>query len=129
VTPLASAEQARATWAAARFDTCLRLPGLYTRHRGIQLDTCGGADVGLIRFGAAPLGAAGVPVNVLTLPFASVGPSLELRGELGGSLAVALRGVAGLNIVRPTFQDGTGSTVEAPLWSGRIELALSWRLQ
>lgn len=129
VMPLASAAEVRATWAAARFDTCLRLPGLYTRHRGIQLDTCAGADLGFTHFGAAPAGTAGTPVNVLTIPFASVGPSLELRGELGGSLAVALRGVAGFNVVRPGFDDGTGTHIEVPQWSGRIELALSWRLR
>jgi hypothetical protein len=63
------------------------------------------------------------------MPFASVGPSLELRGELGGKLSVAIRGVAGLNIARPAFDDGTGVRVETPVWSGRIEVALSWRLQ
>ncbi len=129
VSPLASAGEVRATWGAARFDTCLRLPGLYTRHHGIQLDTCGGADLGLTHLGAAPQGSTGAPVNVVTLPFASVGPSLELRGELGGKLSVALRGVTGLNVARPSFEDGTGARVETPSWSGRIEVALSWRLQ
>lgn len=129
VAPLASAGEIRATWGAARFDTCLRLPGLYTRHRGIQLDTCGGADIGLTHLGDAPQGSTGTPVNVVTMPFASVGPSLELRGELGGKLSVAIRGVAGLNIARPAFDDGTGVRVETPVWSGRIEVALSWRLQ
>ena len=33
---------------AARVDTCLRLPGLYTQNRGIQLDLCGGADLGVL---------------------------------------------------------------------------------
>jgi len=127
LTPLAS--EARATWGAARFDTCLRLPGLYTKHRGIQLDPCAGADVGFTRFGAVPEGLAGVPVHVVTLPFASVGPSLELRGELGGRLSVALRGVAGLNVVRPRFDDGTGAVVETPAWSARGELAFSWKLR
>jgi hypothetical protein len=129
VAPLASPTELRATWGAARFDACLRLPGLYTRHHGIQLDTCGGADLGFTHFGAAPPGTAGTPVSVVTALFASIGPSLELRGELGGSMAVALRGVAGLNVVRAGFEDGTGAQVEAPLWSGRIELALSWRLR
>jgi hypothetical protein len=129
VAPLASPTELRATWGAARFDACLRLPGLYTRHHGIQLDTCGGADLGFTHFGDAPPGTAGTPVSAVTALFASIGPSLELRGELGGSMAVALRGVAGLNIVRAGFEDGTGAQIEAPLWSGRIELALSWRLR
>src|SRR5580658_5383341 len=33
--------------AAARFDTCARVPGNYTHGAGIQLDLCGGADAGL----------------------------------------------------------------------------------
>ena len=32
--------------AAARFDTCARLPGNYAHGAGIQLDLCGGADAG-----------------------------------------------------------------------------------
>jgi hypothetical protein len=129
VVPMATAGETRATWGSARFDTCLRLPGLYTRHRGIQLDTCGGADLGFTHFGAAASGSTGTPVGVATIPFASVGPSLELRGELGSKLSVALRGVAGLNLARTTFEDGTGARFETPLWSGRIEVALSWRLR
>jgi len=129
LTPLASASEVRGTWGAARFDSCLRLPGLYTRHRGIQLDTCAGADLGFTYFGGAPTGSVGTPVNVMTVPFASVGPSFELRGELGGTFSVALRGLAGVNLTRETFPDGTGTLVETPLWSGRIELALSWRLR
>jgi len=129
VPPLSSEATARVVWGVARFDTCLRLPGLYTRHHGLQLDTCGGADVGVTHYDALPSGVAGAPVNPVTMPFASVGPSLELVGELGGTFAVALRGVAGLNVVRGGFYDGTGALVETPLWSGRIELALAWRVR
>lgn len=99
-------------WVAARLDTCLRLPGLYTTHRGIQLDVCGGADVGATSFGLE------------TLAFVAPGPSIDLRGELGGSLAVAVRGVAGINLVRPT-----GGDVDVPPVSARGELTLSWSLR
>jgi hypothetical protein len=129
VMPLASPGESRATWATARFDTCLRLPGMYMRHRGIQLDTCAGGDLGFTHLGGAPEGTAGAPVNVVTLPFVSLGPSLELRGELGGSLSAAVRGVAGVNLVRAGFYDGAGNLVDPPLFSGRAEIALSWRVR
>ena len=42
LTSLPPSDVSSSTWAAARFDTCLRLPGLYTQHHGMQLDLCGG---------------------------------------------------------------------------------------
>jgi hypothetical protein len=125
----------RSTVAATRFDTCLRMPGLYTQHRGMQLDTCLGADLGFTHVDGtgAPSGggipSAGVPVSGLTLPYFSVGPSLELRGELGSALAVALRGLAGVNIGQQGFQDSTSAYVAPMAWTGRVELALSWGLR
>ena len=44
LTALNSPPVLNALWVTGRFDTCLRLPGLYTQNRGIQLDLCGGAD-------------------------------------------------------------------------------------
>jgi hypothetical protein len=129
VTSLRFAGDVRATWGTARFDTCLRLPGLYTRHHGIQLDTCGGADLGFTHFGTPSVGVAGSPTSAMTIPFASVGPSIELRGELGGALSIALRGLAGLNLTRTRFYDVTGEPTTTPALSGRIEVALSWRLR
>jgi hypothetical protein len=64
------------------------------------------------------------------LPFLAVGPSADLRGELGGSFAVALRGVFGINLMRPTFVVYDPQAPEqVPVWSGRVELALSWSLR
>ena len=42
-----------ATWGAGRIDACLRLPGLYARRRGMQLDLCGGTDVGMTHIDAS----------------------------------------------------------------------------
>ena len=103
-----------ALWIAMRVDTCLRVPGLYTKDRGIQLDLCGGTDFGFL---------ADSTDNV-TLPFVSVGPSLDLRGELGSSLSASIRGVTGVNVTSETV-----GPVYQPLWSGRLELAFSWKVK
>ena len=78
---------------AGRFDACLRFPGLYTQNRGIQLDLCGGADFGFLSDST----------DDVTLPFVSVGPSLDLRGELGSSLSASIRAVAGVNVTSETI--------------------------
>jgi hypothetical protein len=106
------------TWIGSRFDTCARLPGLYPHRSGIQLDMCGGADVALTLLDSGQ-----------SLPFVALGPSIDLRGELGSNLAVAIRGVAGLNVLRQYFTDDSGGHDRVPSWSGRIELAFSWSLR
>jgi hypothetical protein len=98
------------TWVATRLDGCLQVAGLYSSRRGMQLDMCGGVDVGMLE------------VTAHTMPYVAVGPSLDLRGELDGDLAVILRGVVGINAIH---QD----SLDTPLLAGRVELALSWRLQ
>jgi hypothetical protein len=107
-----------ATWLSTRFDACLRVPGLYPNRKGMQLDMCGGADVGLTFLDTGQ-----------DFTFIAPGPSLDLRGELGGNLAVALRLVGGVNLLRQTFTDSNGAREEVPTWSGRIELAFSWSLR
>jgi hypothetical protein len=106
------------TWLGTRFDTCARLPGLYPTRSGMQVDLCGGADFALTLLDAGQ-----------TLGFIAVGPSLDLRGELGNNLAVALRGVVGVNLLQPGFVDQNGTPETVPGWSGRGELALSWSLR
>lgn len=118
------------TLGIARFDACLRLPGLYLDRRGMQLDACGGADIGFLHFDAqsAAPDAQAATVDARTIPFLAMGPSLGLRGELGNDLSVEIRGVAGLNLIRETFQDqAAGSHVDPPLLGGRAETGLSWR--
>jgi hypothetical protein len=97
----------RGTWLDSRLDTCLRVPGLYSTGAGLQLDLCAGGDLGVT-----------VDDTSRSFPFAALGPSLDMRGELGTSLAVTLRGVFGVNLLS-----------SADLWSGRIELAMSWGLR
>ena len=103
-----------ALWVAARFDTCLRLPGLYTRNQGIQLDVCAGGDVGMLDD----------VTHDLLIPYVSLGPSIDLRGELGSHLSATIRGVAGVNVT--SQNDGA---ISQPLWSGRLELAFSWKVK
>jgi hypothetical protein len=105
------------TWLNSRFDTCLRLPGLYSSHSGMQLNVCGGGDVGLTFIDAGQ-----------TFPFVAIGPSADLRGELGTNLAVALRVVGGFNLFQEPFVEN-GTPEQVPAWSGRIELAFSWSLR
>jgi hypothetical protein len=126
---LVSPDQVRVTWAVTRMDACLRLPGMYSQHRGIQLDGCAGTDLGFTHLDASTTQAAGAPATAQTLPYLALGPSIGLRGELASQLAVAVRGIMGVNILRESFLDGTGAAVDSPALSGRVELAFSWGLQ
>ncbi|MDP9149215.1 MAG: hypothetical protein M3O36_04635, partial [Myxococcota bacterium] len=96
-----------------RVDTCLRVQGRYSNRHGLQLDMCGGADLVVYYAWAARPD--------------TIGPSVDLRGELGGDLAVAIRAVVGLNAA--SRQGLNDANVDSSLWSGRAELALSWRLR
>jgi hypothetical protein len=115
------------TWMATRLDACLRLPGNYRSSQGLQLDLCGGTDVGFSHI--APATSPDGPRIAQTLPYVDVGPSADLRGEIGSILTVSLRGGLGVNIVRQGFEGPTGERVDPPLGSTRLELAFSWKLQ
>jgi hypothetical protein len=96
-----------AQWFAGRVDACSRWQGLYTQGHGLELTFCGGAEGGLTHDGAAA-GAA-------NKGYLAVGPGIDLRGDIADNMSAVLRGVGGADI--------------APLgWSGRFELALSWRV-
>jgi hypothetical protein len=123
------------TWGITRFDACLRIPGFYRDRRGMQLDTCAGADVGFLHFdrssaNASPSDAAQPRTEARTIPFLAFGPAMSLRGELGNDLAAELRGVVGFNVVRESFQDQTfGTRVDPPMFGGRVEVGLPWRVR
>lgn len=110
-----------ATWAAGRFDGCLRIPGLYNEHRGIQLDLCGGAEGGFTDV-RQPDGAGNLGPRS-RVSYAALGPGIDLRGELGSALSAALRGVGGYNILHERGPN------DPPLMSARVELGLSWRIR
>jgi hypothetical protein len=117
----------RMTWAAGRLDTCLEVPGNYSERNGLRLDLCGGLDAGFTYISSGTLPDA--PHEGQTLPYVALGPSVDLRGDIGASAAVTLRGVLGLNVTRGQFVDATGSRVDAPIGSERVELSFSWRVQ
>ena len=109
--------------AAARFDTCARLPGNYTHGAGIQLDLCGGIDAGLFY---VPSGTQqGAPTNAQMVPYIDLGPSVGLRAEVG-RLAVMLRAAGGINVARDDYVDASGTRTEMPLPTLRFELDFSW---
>jgi hypothetical protein len=96
-----------AQWFAGRVDACSRWQGLYTKGHGLELTACAGTDVGLTH----DPGAAGAADK----PYVAVGPGVDLRGDIVENLSAVIRGVGGANIVPQG-------------WSGRFELALSWRM-
>lgn len=131
VIPLGDSGNANALLFAGRLDACLRVPGNHNQNRGLELALCGGADFGVTYFPSAPPGYAGwgAPAEATVLPLLSMGPSLDLRGDLGSGWSLVLRGVAGVNVIRKGFSDMNGGRIE-PAWaSGRVELALAWRVR
>jgi hypothetical protein len=117
LTSLPPSDVKASTWAAGRFDTCLRMPGLYTRHHGMQLDLCAGTDIGMTAIDSG---------TVTTLPYWDVGPSVNLRGELGSRLSAVLRVAAGFNVLRDSFYDLNNDREQVPIGNVRLELAFSW---
>jgi hypothetical protein len=115
------------TLGAGRFDACKRIPGNYLEKSGIQLDLCGGTDVGFLHVDAQNASSTGAKAEpAVTLGLFAVGPSIDLRGELGNELSVLVRGVAELNILSNSEANGT---VSPSLLIARTEVGLSWRLR
>jgi hypothetical protein len=112
------------TWAAARLDACMRISGNYAARSGIQLDLCGGGDLGFSYVASGT--QAGSPAAGQTLPYFDLGPSVVLRAAIGETLALSLRGSAGFNVARVGFTDVTGARVEPPLGAFRFEVAFAW---
>ncbi len=110
------------TWLAGRLDICSETHGNYAAGSGLRFDLCGGADVGATII----LSTTASPTQ--TLPFVDVGPSVDLRAELGPSAAFLVRVGAGINIARNSFVDFNGENLQPPLATIDVELALSWTL-
>jgi hypothetical protein len=115
-------EGPRSMLLAARFDTCVRVPGNYAHGAGVQLDLCAGLDAG-VSYVAATSQPTAVPGQ--TVPYVDLGPSLGVRAEVG-RLAVLLRGVGGVDLARESYRDATGATVDAMAAMLRLELGFSW---
>ncbi len=111
------------TLIAGRFDACGRIPGFYIEHHGIQLDVCAGVEGGNLHVDAVTSSNFHVSDELL---FMAAGPSATLRGELGGGLAIMIRGVMDYNVVRPTIG---GTDFDPSVLVGRAEVGLSWQLR
>jgi hypothetical protein len=110
------------TWLAGRLDACAATTGNYAEGSGLRLDLCGGADVG------ATVVASSSASPARTLPYVDLGPSVDLRAELGPSAAFLLGVGAGVELARGSFVDATGTTFEPPLLTLDVEVAFSWTL-
>lgn len=97
----------------ARVDLCWRIPGNYIERRGLEFDLCGGIDGGFAS-----------QANEQTARM-STGPSAILRGELGYGFGLELRGVSGLNMIRPSVSGAPTPSLLA--MTG--EVGLSMRFQ
>jgi hypothetical protein len=122
------------TVVAGRFDLCGHFSGFHIKH--IQLELCGGTEIGFVHFDQPTEPNQGVTVTVSTptLPFFALGPSVALRGEIGGGLYLDFRGVADLNLLSEGVSVavlGQGTIlnkfrVDPSPFLGRAELGLSW---
>jgi hypothetical protein len=112
--PIAAERAVMASHVAARLDLCRRIPGNYVERRGIEADLCGGVDAGLVH-SDGPDSAARL----------ALGPSATLRGELGGGLALEVRGLVAANLLRESLFADEGVSLVV----GSAELGLSMRLR
>jgi hypothetical protein len=115
----------RSSWGIARVDTCLRIAGLYSTGNGIQLDLCGGIEAGASYVSSGT--QSGAPSSGQTLPYLALGPSVDLRAELG-TAAVTLRGVVGYDLTGEGYTDASGTQLYAPPVPVRLEVGFSWDL-
>lgn len=103
----------------ARVDFCRRIPGNYVERRGVELDLCAGVEGGVVTSDAlASDGRSG------TAGRAGIGPAANLRGELGGGLALEVRTLFGTNLVATSILDES----RPPLVFASAELGVSMRL-
>jgi hypothetical protein len=111
-------ETAYATQLALRLDFCRRFPGNYIERRGIELDLCAGIEASHVQSGTSTLGNTGMAGRV------APGPAMNLRGELGGGLALEVRALVGANLVTTSLRNE--DPVQRAFASG--ELGVSMRL-
>jgi hypothetical protein len=101
-----------------RSDFCRRAPGNYTERRGIEADMCLGLEGGVVTTDRSLPNQSGTALRL------GVGPSANLRGELGAGIALEVRGLVGANLVK----EPVVAEAAAPLVFAAVELGLSVRL-
>lgn len=108
-----------------RLDACARTAGHYRQDQGLQLDLCAGPETGTFR-------VLGNDQKMHVRPLFGIGPSAGLRGDLGRSFGVEIRGVAAYELVRGAESSdaalGPAGASLAPL-SARAELTITLGVQ
>ncbi|HSO40713.1 MAG TPA: hypothetical protein VLT33_49645 [Labilithrix sp.] len=96
----------------ARTDFCRRIPGNYIERRGVEADLCAGVEGGIVTpsKGASTSGRVGV------------GPSVNMRGELGGGVALEIRALLGSNLIQYAAE-------QTPLVFASAEIGMSVRFR
>jgi hypothetical protein len=103
---------------AGRGDVCRRIPGNYIERRGIEADLCTGFEAGVVT------SQGGATTRSASASRIGVGPSIALRGELAGGVALEVRGLFGANL----NQQPLNGKAELPLVYAAAELGASVRL-
>ena len=116
--PISATETAMMSHIGARADFCRRIPGNYIERRGVEADLCLGLEGGVVTSDRGEAKRGGEAARI------GVGPSANLRGELGAGVALEVRGLFGTNLVNaPLMDEGA-----APLVFASAELGVSVRL-
>lgn len=95
-----------------RTNFCRRIPGNYIERRGVEADLCAGVEGGIVTpsHGASTVGRFGL------------GPSVNMRGELGGGVALEIRALLGSNLVQYAAE-------QTPLVFASAEIGMSVRFR
>ncbi len=116
-----------ASWAAVRFDMCGRLVGAYLDSRALQLDICGGPEVGFVHVNV-PVMFGGLSSFSTSVPTVDFGPSMALSGDLNSFLSLEVRGFGFANVDPQSISTG-GITVHPAVFGGRVEVAFAWKIR
>jgi hypothetical protein len=95
-----------------RTDFCRRVPGNYIERRGVEADLCAGVEAGIVT----------PSKGTNTIARVGTGPSVNMRGELGGGLALELRALLGANLLQFAAE-------RTPLVFASAELGVSVRFR
>ena len=95
-----------------RTDFCRRVPGNYIERRGVEADLCVGVEAGIV----TPSKGTSTNARVGT------GPSVNMRGELGGGVALEIRGLLGANLLQFAAE-------QTPLVFASAEIGVSVRFR
>ena len=96
----------------ARTDFCRRIPGNYIERRGVEADLCVGVEGGVVT----------PSKDASTVARLGAGPSVNMRGELGGGVALEIRALLGSNLLQYAAE-------QTPLVFASAEIGMSVRFR